>query len=122
MNFEHLDTIAVQAGYEPKNGEPRVLPIVQSTTFKYDSAEYLGKLFDLEVDGFFYSRLGNPTVEAVEKKICALEAALAAFSLPAGRRLPSFRSSISAVPATILLALRPFTAAPLTSLTSRCAG
>ena len=101
MNFEHLDTIAVQAGYEPKNGEPRVLPIVQSTTFKYDSAEYLGKLFDLEVDGFFYSRLGNPTVEAVEKKICALEGGVGCI-LTASGQAASFRSSISAVPATIL--------------------
>ncbi len=94
MNFEHLDTIAVQAGYEPKNGEPRVLPIVQSTTFKYDSAEYLGKLFDLEVDGFFYSRLGNPTVEAVEKKICALEGGVGCI-LTASGQAASFLSVLN---------------------------
>lgn len=60
MNFEHLDTIAVQAGYEPKNGEPRVLPIVQSTTFKYDSAEYLGKLLTLRWTASFIPAWGTP--------------------------------------------------------------
>ena len=73
MSNYHIDTKCIQEGYQPGNGEPRVLPIYQSTTFKYDSAEYLGKLFDLEVDGFFYSRLANPTVAAVENKIAALE-------------------------------------------------
>jgi len=73
MSQYRIDTKCVQEGYSPKNGESRVLPIYQSTTFKYESAEYLGKLFDLEVDGFFYSRLANPTVDAVEKKIAALE-------------------------------------------------
>ena len=57
-----IDTKCVQAGYEPQNGEPRVLPIVQSTTFVYDSAETMGKLFDLEADGCFYTRLANPTL------------------------------------------------------------
>ncbi len=68
-----LDTIAVQGGYRPKNGEPRVLPIYQSTTFKYDTAEQLGRLFDLQENGFFYSRLANPTVDCVEQKVAALE-------------------------------------------------
>lgn len=68
-----LDTIAVQGGYKPKNGEPRVLPIYQSTTFKYDTAEQLGRLFDLQENGFFYSRLANPTVDCVEQKIAELE-------------------------------------------------
>lgn len=58
MNFE---TLCLHAGYTPKNGEPRALPIVQSTTFTYDSAESIGKLFDLEEAGFFYTRLANPT-------------------------------------------------------------
>ena len=64
-----LETLCVQEGYTPKNGEPRVLPICQSTTFKYDSSDYMGKLFDLEESGFFYTRLANPTSAAVEKKI-----------------------------------------------------
>ena len=79
MSNYHIDTKCIQEGYQPGNGEPRVLPIYQSTTFKYDSAEYLGKLFDLEVDGFFYSRLANPTVAAVENKIAALEGGVAVF-------------------------------------------
>ena len=73
MSDYRIDTTCVQGGYHPKNGEPRVLPIYQSTTFKYDSAEYLGRLFDLKEEGFFYSRLANPTVDAVEKKIAELE-------------------------------------------------
>ena len=68
-----IDTKCVQSGYKPGNGEPRVLPIVQSTTYSYDSAETMGKLFDLEEDGFFYTRLANPTLDSVEKKIADLE-------------------------------------------------
>ena len=80
-----LDTLCVQAGYQPKNGEPRVLPIAQSTTFVYDTADALGKLFDLESDGFFYTRLANPTVDAVEKKIAALEGGVGAMMTSAGQ-------------------------------------
>lgn len=80
-----LDTLCVQAGYEPKNSEPRVVPIVQSTTFAYDSAETMGKLFDLEEDGFFYTRLGNPTLDAVEKKIAALEGGVGALLTSSGQ-------------------------------------
>lgn len=80
-----LDTVCVQGCYEPKNGEPRVIPIVQSTTFAYDSAETMGKLFDLEEDGFFYTRLGNPTLDAVEKKIAALEGGVGAMLTASGQ-------------------------------------
>lgn len=80
-----IDTLCVQAGYEPKNGEPRVVPIAQSTTFVYDSAETMGKLFDLEEEGFFYTRLGNPTLDAVEKKIAALEGGVGAMLTSAGQ-------------------------------------
>ena len=69
----HIETLAVQAGWQPKNGEPRVAPIAQSTTFKYDTAEELAKLFDLEIAGHFYTRLSNPTAEVLEKKMAALE-------------------------------------------------
>ena len=69
----HINTKCVQEGYEPTKGEPRVIPVYQSTTFKYDTAEQLGDLFDLKADGFFYSRISNPTVAAVEKKIASLE-------------------------------------------------
>ena len=68
-----IETKCVQGGYTPKNGEPRQLPIVQSTTFQYATSEDMGKLFDLEDDGYFYSRLANPTNDAVAAKICALE-------------------------------------------------
>ena len=80
-----LDTLCVQAGYEPKNGEPRVVPIAQSTTFVYDSAETMGKLFDLEEDGFFYTRLANPTLDAVAKKIAALEGGVGAMLTASGQ-------------------------------------
>lgn len=68
-----IDTISVQCGYTPRNGEPRVLPIIQSTTFRYDNAEEMAKNFDLEADGYFYTRLSNPTSDAVAAKIAALE-------------------------------------------------
>ena len=74
----HINTKAIQEGYKPKNGEARVLPIFQSTTFKYDSSEFVGDLFDLKAEGFFYSRLANPTVDAVEKKIASMEGGVGA--------------------------------------------
>ena len=86
----HIDTKCIQEGYQPKNGEPRVLPIYQSTTYKYDSAEYLGALFDLEAEGFFYTRLANPTVDAVEKKIAALEGGVAAMLTSSGQAASLF--------------------------------
>jgi len=80
-----IETKCIQAGYEPKNGEPRVLPIVQSTTFRYESADEMGQLFDLAKDGFFYSRLSNPTVAAVENKIAALEGGVGAMLVSSGQ-------------------------------------
>ncbi|MBQ6023095.1 MAG: PLP-dependent transferase [Clostridia bacterium] len=70
---QNIGTKCVQAGYTPKNGEPRQIPIVQSTTFKYDTSEDMGKLFDLEASGYFYTRLQNPTNDYVAAKIAALE-------------------------------------------------
>ena len=81
----HINTKCVQAGYEPKNGESRVLPIIQSTTFKYDNAATLGKLFDLEENGFFYTRLANPTLSAVADKIAALEGGVGAMLTASGQ-------------------------------------
>ena len=80
-----LETLAVQAGYEPKNGEPRVVPIAQSTTYKYDNAQQVAELFDLKREGFFYTRLANPTVDCFEKKMAALEGGVAAVALSAGQ-------------------------------------
>ena len=74
----NIETKCVQAGYEPKNGESRVIPIVQSTTFKYETSEAMGALFDLEAEGFFYKRLANPTLDAVEMKIAAIEGGVGA--------------------------------------------
>ena len=79
------ETLCIQAGYTPKNGEPRQIPIVQSTTFKYDTSEDMGKLFDLEAEGYFYSRLANPTCDAVAAKICALEGGTAAMLTGSGQ-------------------------------------
>ena len=78
-------TVCVQGGYEPKNGEPRVVPIVQSTTFKYESSEQMGNLFDLKESGYFYTRLSNPTNDAVANKICQLEDGVAAILTSSGQ-------------------------------------
>ena len=85
MTKKNLGTICVQAGYEPKNGEPRVLPIIQSTTFKYDSSEQMGNLFDLKESGYFYTRLANPTNDAVANKIVALEGGVAGILTSSGQ-------------------------------------
>ena len=78
-------TKCLHAGYQPKNGEAGALPIYQSTTFKYDSTEQVAKLFDLQAAGFFYSRLANPTVDAVEQKIAALEGGVGAICTSSGQ-------------------------------------
>ncbi len=81
----HNETKCVHSGYSPKNGEPRALPIYQSTTFKYDSTRHIGDLFDLTAAGHFYSRLSNPTVEFVEKKIADLEGGVGAMCTSSGQ-------------------------------------
>lgn len=81
----HTETLCIQAGYAPANGEPRQIPICQSTTFKYATSEDMGKLFDLEADGYFYSRLANPTCDAVAAKIAALEGGTAAMLTGSGQ-------------------------------------
>lgn len=78
-------TICVQGGWQPKKGEPRVLPIYQSTTFKYDTSDQMGRLFDLEDSGYFYTRLQNPTNDAVAQKICDLEGGAAAMLTSSGQ-------------------------------------
>lgn len=85
MSSQSNDTICVQGGWAPKKGEPRVLPIYQSTTFKYETSEQMARLFDLEESGFFYSRLQNPTNEAVAAKIAALEGGVAAMLTASGQ-------------------------------------
>ena len=85
MKNYHIGTKCVQAGYTPKNGEPRQVPIIQSTTFKYDTSEEMGKLFDLEASGYFYTRLQNPTNDYVAAKIAALEGGSAAMLTSSGQ-------------------------------------
>ena len=85
------ETICIQSGWKPKNGEPRVLPIYQSTTFKYESSEQMGRLFDLEESGYFYSRLANPTNDCVAQKICELEGGAAAMLTGSGKLLCRFQ-------------------------------
>ena len=84
MNKHTIGTKCVQGGYTPGNGEPRQVPIIQSTTFKYATSEEMGKLFDLEASGYFYSRLQNPTCDTVAAKICELEGGTAAMLTSSG--------------------------------------
>ena len=85
MNKQKQGTICVQGGWKPKKGEPRVLPIYQSTTFKYETSEQMGKLFDLEESGYFYTRLQNPTNDFVAAKIAELEGGIAAMLTSSGQ-------------------------------------
>ena len=84
MNKTGIGTRCVQGGYQPGNGEPRQIPIIQSTTFKYATSEDMGKLFDLEASGYFYTRLQNPTSDAVAAKICEMEGGTAAMLTSSG--------------------------------------
>ena len=90
--MSNIETKCVQGGYTPKNGEPRQLPVYQSTTFKYDTGEDMGKLFDLEASGYFYSRLANPTCDSVAAKICETEGGTAAILLSSGMAANFFAS------------------------------
>lgn len=85
MSNYNINTICVQGGYEPKKGESRVVPIVQSTTFKYETSQQMGDLFDLKDAGYFYTRLANPTNDAVARKICQLEGGVAAILTSSGQ-------------------------------------
>ena len=85
MSNYKLDTICVQGGYKPGNSEPRTLPIYQSTTYKYDSADHLGDLFDLKADGHMYSRISNPTLACVEDKIAEMEGGVGAMLVSSGQ-------------------------------------
>ena len=85
MSNYKIETKCVQGGYKPGNGEPRQIPIIQSTTFRYDTSEDMGKLFDLEASGYFYSRLQNPTCDTVAAKICEMEGGTAAMLTSSGQ-------------------------------------
>ena len=83
--MSHINTKCVQSGYKPKNGEPRVMPIIQSTTFLYESSEQMGRLFDLEESGYFYSRLQNPSCDNVAAKIADMEGGVAGMLTSSGQ-------------------------------------
>ena len=85
MSAFKINTKCLVGGYKPGNGEPRQIPIIQSTTFKYDTSEAMGKLFDLEATGYFYSRLQNPTCDFVAAKIAELEGGAAAMLTSSGQ-------------------------------------
>ncbi len=84
-NNYKIETKCIQSGWQPTKGEPRVLPIYQSTTFKYDTSEQMGRLFDLEDSGYFYTRLQNPTNDAVAQKITELEGGVAGMLTSSGQ-------------------------------------
>ena len=85
-----LDTLCVQGGWSPKKGEPRQVPIYSSTTFKYETTQQMGDLFDLKASGYFYTRLANPTNDQVAKKIAALEGGVAAILTSSGQAASTF--------------------------------
>ncbi|MCV6608688.1 MAG: PLP-dependent transferase, partial [Campylobacterales bacterium] len=81
----NVETVAIQGGYKPENGQPRVVPIVQSTTYKYDTAQAVADLFNLDAAGHMYSRISNPTVEAFENKMAELEGGVGALATSSGQ-------------------------------------
>lgn len=88
----NIETKCIQSGWTPKNSEPRILPIYQSTTFKYSSTEEMADLFDLKASGYFYSRVQNPTTDSVAAKICDLEGGAAAMLTSSGQAANFFLS------------------------------
>lgn len=106
-NNYRIETKCIQSGWHPENGEPRVLPIYQSTTFKYDDSEQMGRLFDLEESGYFYSRLQNPTNDAVAAKITELEGGVAGMLTSSVRLQTIMRCLTSVRRGTILYVRTP---------------
>ena len=89
-----VDTLCVQGGWQPKKGEPRQVPVYASTTFRYETSEQMADLFDLKASGYFYTRLANPTNDAVAKKIAALEGGVAAILTSSGQAASTFAISL----------------------------
>ena len=118
---ETIGTTCVQGGYRPGDGEPRQIPIYQSTTWKFDTSEHMGRLFDLEESGYFYTRLANPTNDAVAAKIAELKGARRACSRRRARRRISSPCSTLPARATTWWPAPPSTAAPTTCWPTRCA-
>ena len=114
---EHVDTICVQGGYQPGNGESRTPPIIQATTFKYTSSEQMSRLFDLSETGYFYTRLQNPTNDTVAAKICEMEGGVAAMLTSSGQAANSSHCSTYATKAITSSHRARSTVAPSTSST-----
>mgnify|MGYP000279023286 CR=1 FL=1 len=114
-----METTCIQGGWQPKNGEPRILPIYQSTTFKYSTSEQMGRLFDLEENGYFYTRLANPTNDAVADKIRELEGGAAAMLTSSGQAANFYAVFNICGAAIIWSARQPYTAAHQTCLSLR---
>lgn len=102
---KNVDTICVQGGYQPGNGESRTPPIIQATTFKYKSSEQMSRLFDLSESGYFYTRLQNPTNDTIAAKICEMEGGAAAMLTSSGQAANFSHSSTSAT--TVTTSLHP---------------
>mgnify|MGYP000273118008 FL=1 len=109
MSDYRLDTKCVQGGYRPGNGEPRQIPIVQSTTFRYETSEAMGRLFDLEDSGYFYTRLQNPTNDLVAAKIAEMEGGTAAMLTSSGQAANFLHYLMYASAEAISWHLLPFT-------------
>ena len=118
MSDYNLETKCIHSGYTPSKGEPCALPVYQSTTYKYDTTDEMGQLFDLKADGYFYTRLQNPTNDAVAAKIADLEGGVAAILTSSGQAANFYAVLISVRQAITLLPLLPFTEEPSTFLPS----
>mgnify|MGYP002227983275 CR=1 FL=1 len=118
---EHIGTTCVQGGYRPGDAEPRQVPIYQSTTWKYDTSEHMGRLFDLEESGYFYTRLQNPTNDYVAAKIAELEGGTAAMLTSSGQAANFFAVFNIAARETTWWQAPPSTAAPTTCSPTPCA-
>ena len=116
MSNYKIETKCIQSGYEPGNGEPRVLPIYQSTTFKYNSSDQMGRLFALEESGYFYTRLQNPTNDAVAAKICDLEGGVAAMLTSSGQAANFYAIMNICEEGIILYVLLQYMAVPITCM------
>ena len=114
MCEQNIGTTCVQGGYHPGDAEPRQVPIYQSTTWKYDTSEHMGKLFDLEESGYFYSRLQNPTCDLVAAKICEMEGGTAAMLTSSGMAANFLAIFNVVVPAIMWSRALPFTAVRIT--------
>ena len=121
MSDYNIRTKCVQSGYTPENGQPRQIPIIQSTTFKYATSEDMGKLFDLDASGYFYTRLQNPTNDMVAAKICDMEGGTAAILTSSGQAANFYAIfNIASTSTSVKCRLSVTTSIPRRSVVSSC--